>query len=84
MNLEGRFFPNIELLSVMFGSAVFVDLGRAWRHDERFRLSNFERSIGVGLRISLEKSAKTELIRADLAYGQDNAWEFSLSSGQYF
>ena len=84
MNLEGRFIPNLEIISLLFGAAIFADVGRAWEDGERFRLSGLDRSIGVGLRISFEKSTKTELVRADLAYGHRNAWELSVSSGQYF
>ena len=83
-NLENRFYPQVELLSVIFGGAVFADVGRVWRSGDPLKLSNFHSSIGAGLRISLEKSAKGELVRIDAAYGQDHSWEFSIGTGQYF
>jgi len=83
-NLENRFFPHIEFLSVIFGGAVFADVGRVWRSGEPLKVSDFHSSLGAGLRISLEKSAKSELIRIDAAYGQDHNWQFSIGTGQYF
>lgn len=83
-NLEDRFFPQVELLSIIFGGAVFADVGRVWRSGEPLKITDFHSSIGAGLRISLEKSAKSELIRVDAAYGQDHNWEFSIGTGQYF
>jgi len=83
-NLEGRIYPGIELLSVLFGGVVFLDVGRTWKTGEALKLKHFKRSVGLGLRISMERFIKTELVRIDVAYSQDNNWHFSFGSGQYF
>jgi outer membrane protein assembly factor BamA len=84
VNMELRFFPKIEILSVILGGAVFADLGRTWKQGEALAFKNYHRSIGAGLRVSLEKLSKGELVRVDLAYGQNNVWQLSIGSRQYF
>ncbi|MCP4684502.1 MAG: hypothetical protein GY867_03540, partial [bacterium] len=34
VNVEGRFYPGVELLSIKIGAAAFTDFGRAWRTGE--------------------------------------------------
>lgn len=84
INLEARFFPGLEILSLLVGPVVFADIGRTWDVDEPLRIKHFESSVGLGLRLSAEKHTRTQLIRIDLAYGQNNDWHFSFGSGQYF
>jgi hypothetical protein len=84
VNIEGRVFPGIEILSVAIGGAVFADLGRAWKTGEPVRFRQYSSSVGLGLRISLEKLTRMELIRIDAAFGQDDHWELSVGTGQYF
>lgn len=83
-NLEGRFFPGLELLSAQIGGAAFVDAGRTFTEGEPIALHHFNTSVGVGLRISFEKLDKSQLLRIDYALAQNNSWELSFSSGQYF
>jgi len=84
MNLESRFFPDLELLSVVFGAAAFVDAGRTYRTDEPFTLDGFYASAGIGLRISLERSQRNQMLRLDLNYSEKRGWRISLGTGQYF
>jgi hypothetical protein len=83
-NLETRWFPGLELLSVQFGGVLFTDLARSWKPDEATLIEDFHQTIGVGLRISLEKASNAELFRIDLSRNQDNQWEVSFGTGQYF
>jgi len=82
MNGELRYFPNIELLSLILGGATFVDMGRTWKRTGA--ADGYDFSYGLGIRISLEKLSKGELLRVDLARGQGGAWELSVASHQYF
>ena len=84
LNLEERFYPGLELLSVLIGGVVFLDIGRTWDVDKPLKIKNFEHSVGVGLRLSMERFTKGELVRIDLAMAQDNSWTLSFGSGQYF
>lgn len=83
-NLEGRLFTGLELISVGLGAVAFVDFGRAWSDGESFTLGNLESSVGVGLRLSLEKLTRSELLRIDIAFAQDDNWHLSFATGQYF
>lgn len=85
VNTELRFYPQIDLLSVIIGGAVFADFGRTWKHGESLKLLNgYHRSIGAGLRLSLEKISRGEMIRFDVAHSQDGSWQISADSHQYF
>ncbi|MCK4301460.1 MAG: hypothetical protein KAW91_01730 [candidate division Zixibacteria bacterium] len=84
LNVEGRTFPGLELLSVMIGATLFADIGRTWKSGEPFRFRDFDASVGAGLRVSFEKSSKTALFRLDVAYSERNGWQLSIGSGQYF
>ena len=84
MNLEGRLFPKLEFLSVLFGGAIFVDLGRTFEAGESLSWKGYYASVGAGLRISFERSSRTSLFRCDFAYSEYNGWQLSVSSGQFF
>ncbi|MEE8576909.1 MAG: hypothetical protein V3T31_06610, partial [candidate division Zixibacteria bacterium] len=84
INLEARFFPGLELASVMFGSVLFVDIGRAWKAGEPFDFNEFNTSFGCGLRVSLEKAAEGQILRIDIARNDLNGWQLSFGTGQYF
>ncbi len=83
-NLETRWFPGLEVLSVQFGGVLFTDLARSWKPDEATVIEDFHQTVGVGLRISLEKASNAELFRIDFSRNQDNQWEVSFGTGQYF
>ncbi len=83
-SLEGRFNPEIRVLSAVFGLAVFADAGRTWKPDESFTFKDFYFSGGIGLRFALDRSSKSRFFRIDLAYSEENNWQLSLSTGQYF
>jgi len=82
--LEGRFHPEIRLLSTLLGFALFADAGRTYKQDEDFTLNGFYFSGGLGLRFALDRSSKSRFFRLDLAYSKENSWQISLSTGQYF
>ncbi len=84
MNLEGRFFSKLELLSVKIGAAIFADVGRTWQSGEAVRFRDYDASFGAGLRLSLEKLTRAELVRIDLARTSSGKWDLSVSTGQYF
>lgn len=84
LNLESRVFLPLELLSVKVGSAVFVDLGQAWNGGDHMALNQYNFSGGIGLRLSLEKLRRGEIIRIDAVLIEGGGWEISFGSGQYF
>ncbi|MFZ5979762.1 MAG: hypothetical protein ACOYVF_03940 [Candidatus Zixiibacteriota bacterium] len=84
INLEGRFYPNIELLSVMLGGVVFTDWGQAWKAGEPLHVRDYYWDVGIGLRVSFEKATKNKIIRIDLAFNENNNWELSIETGQFF
>ncbi len=84
VSLEGRLFPDLSLLSVLFLPAVFLDGARAWKTEEKFTLRGFYFSVGMGLRVAIERSAKNRLIRIDVAYSEHNGWQLSIGTDQYF
>jgi outer membrane protein assembly factor BamA len=84
INLEGRFFTGLELLSVKIGSALFCDLGRTWVPGEKLSLDGYFVSAGAGLRFSLENLLRGEIIRADVIRTEFGDWEISFGTGQYF
>ncbi len=83
-NIEGRFFSGLEFMSVLLGTVLFIDAGQAWDSGESVKFSNFDYSIGTGLRLSMERFTRTQLVRIDLSYAQNNEWQISIGSGQYF
>jgi outer membrane protein assembly factor BamA len=84
LNLEGRFFSGLQILEVMFGGAIFADMGQSWKPNEVVKIYMPHWSYGVGLRISLEKISKNELIRLDFSRTELGKWEWSVGTGQYF
>ncbi len=82
--LESRFYPELRLLSAIIGFAIFADAGRTWKLHEDFTLRDLYFSGGVGLRFALDRSSKSQLFRIDLSYSEENKWELSLGTGQYF
>jgi hypothetical protein len=84
INLEGRVYPDVEILSVVFGGAVFVDAARSWKSHEALNLNDFSVSVGLGLRVALERFAKNRLFRIDAAYSEKNGWQLSIGTDQYF
>jgi outer membrane protein assembly factor BamA len=83
-NMEFRFFPRLEVLSVMFGGALFADVGRTWKTNEGIGLSGYHASVGAGLRISAEHAFKQDILRLDVAKAQGGHWQLSFGTGQYF
>jgi hypothetical protein len=84
VNVEGRFFPGLHILDVLLGAAAFVDIGQSWKPFETMKIYMPHSSYGVGLRVSLEKISKNELIRLDFSHTELGKWGWSVGTGQYF
>lgn len=83
-NFEGRFFTNLQILSVVLGGAVFLDAGKTWSEGESFDLRDPYTSVGLGLRLHFIRGARGRVIRMDLSYSDQNQWSISVGTGQYF
>ncbi len=83
-NIEGRFYPGLSLLDVLFGGVVFSDFGQVWKPLATMPGDRFHWNVGAGLRISLEKITKNELIRIDVAYTESHKWQSAFGTSQYF
>lgn len=84
LNLETRWFPGVDILSTLIGGVVFADFGRTWKKDEPFSLRDMQYALGAGLRISLERATRSEIIRIDCSVRKDGTVQVAFSSGQYF
>ena len=84
MNLEGRVYPNWEILNILFGGPMFVDLGRTFETGESLTWKGYYASVGAGLRVSFEHSSRTSIFRCDIAYSEYYGWQLSVSSEQFF
>ncbi|UCD93740.1 MAG: hypothetical protein JSU69_08180 [Candidatus Zixiibacteriota bacterium] len=84
INIENRIFPGIEFFSANLGAVQFVDFGRSWLRGTGLELDDLLWSVGVGLRLGLEKFSNARTMRFDLAYaGKIKEWRLSFSLGQY-
>ncbi len=84
VNIEGRFFPGINILSAIIGAAAFTDIGRAWKTGESVNFDDPVISAGAGLRLYLERFLKDKVLRFDFAYSERGRWEISVGADQYF
>lgn len=73
--LEQRFYTRLDLFKlVQVGGAVFVDLGRAWYvRDPGFKVRNdgWLRDVGLGLRLSSNRSSQGTVLHLDIAFPLD-------------
>ncbi len=83
-NLETRWYPGLDFLSALIGGVLFADFGRTWSKGESFTLNNLHYSVGAGLRISLERATRSEIIRIDCALLEDGTVQVAFGTGQYF
>lgn len=85
INLENRFFSDLEILSIGIGGAAFADIGNIWARDGRPTLDGTHYSFGAGLRFGISRSTSGEVIRLDLAYApKRKTWQISVGTGQFF
>ncbi len=85
INIENRFFSDLEIFSVGVGGAVFADIGSIWARDSRLTLSETRSAVGMGLRFGISRSTQGEVLRVDLAYAVDRkSWQLSVGTGQFF
>ena len=71
VNLEHRFFSDIEFWIFRFGSVIFFDIGTMWNEGEQLGLQRFHSSAGFGLRIENTKQVGSGIIRIDFAFNFD-------------
>jgi hypothetical protein len=84
LNAESRLFANLDILSVLFGGVIFFDAGQVWSEYRPVSDPGWHHSLGLGLRISMEKSSRSHLVRIDVASGQNGDWSLLFGTGQYF
>jgi hypothetical protein len=84
LNLESRWYLPISFFTVKVGGALFIDVGRTWKEGEPISISDFHSAPGAGLRLSFERISRGQIVRIDLARNQQNRWDFSVGTGQYF
>jgi outer membrane protein assembly factor BamA len=83
-NIENRIFPGIGFFSADLGAVQFVDFGRSWARGTGLKVGDILWSVGVGLRIGVEKFSNARTTRIDLAYaGKIKEWRLSFALGQY-
>ena len=84
INYENRLFTGVNIMSVDVGAVQFLDLGQIRNRDQGFRIGNWLWSIGLGLRLGMEKISNAELMRLDIAYAPEiRNWQISMGIGQY-
>ncbi len=83
LNTEIRLAPIVSFLSFNIGMAVFTDIGSIIHEGEDFMLSESIASVGAGFRIAFDRSSRN-VIRLDFAHTQNNGWQLSFGTGQYF
>jgi len=83
-NIECRIFPGINILSADLGAVQFFDFGKSWKYDSNLRFRDLLWSVGIGLRIGVERVSSAKMMRFDLAYaGKLKDWQISFGLGQY-
>jgi len=85
INIENRFFSDIEILTVGIGGVAFADIGSIWSRDKKPTLEETQTALGAGLRFGISRSTQGEIIRIDCAYApQRRDWQISVGTGQFF
>jgi hypothetical protein len=85
INIENRYFSDIEILSVGIGGVIFADIANIWSRESDLVLDNTQYSFGAGFRFGISRSTKGEVIRVDFAYApRRKAWQISFGTGQIF
>ena len=85
-NLEGRFFPSIEFLTIELGTIVFIDAGYAWRRPESLDFNDLRYSTGFGFRFGFLKAPGETVARWDFGFpiNQSGGMEMTFGIGQHF
>lgn len=81
MNLEDRFFTNLNILTVAIGGVVFLDAGNAWQDGETIDLQDLNYSIGFGLRLGYTKSPNSRVGRIDFGWPINRGGGFGVFIG---
>jgi outer membrane protein assembly factor BamA len=85
INVEERFFSEWEILSVGLGAVLFADIGNIWNRNTASVFSDFDTSVGTGLRFGVSRSTRGEVVRVDAAYAlRQGRWQLSVGTGQFF
>jgi len=85
-NLEGRFFPSLELMNIELGTILFVDSGYAWRRFESLDIQDLRYSTGFGFRFAFLKAPGETVARLDFGWpiNQTGGMQVTFGIGQHF
>lgn len=85
INLENRYFSDIEILSVGLGGVIFTDIGNIWSRGEKLSIDNTRTTVGAGLRFGISRSSQAEVIRIDFGYAPEKpGWRITFGTRQFF
>jgi len=80
INMEDRFFSDVNFLTVALGGVVFVDAGNVWPTGQNINFNDLNYSIGAGFRLGYTKSPDSRVGRIDFAWAL-NGGGFAVSIG---
>ncbi|MFC1564192.1 hypothetical protein ACFL6G_04605 [candidate division KSB1 bacterium] len=85
INIEDRFFSDLQILFFRVGGTVFFDIGKVWEEGMDFGDAEWHSGAGFGLRFGIPKISKG-IIRIDFAYNFDRNkfTTVSFSNGSFF
>jgi len=81
LNIENRFFTDLELLTIQLGFVGFVDIGNVWNRGKDIDLSQLNYSAGFGLRLGYTKITDAPVVRIDIGWPLNRKSGFGLSFG---
>ena len=85
VNLENRFFSDINILTIALGGVAFFDAGNVWEEHEAIKFSDLNTSIGLGIRLGYTKSPNSRVGRIDFGLPLNGrGLEISIGIGQQF
>lgn len=84
VNAEARVWTGLQPLSMPMAIVLFLDLGAVWKSDEGLQANRYVGSPGLGLRFSLERLFRNDVVRIDFGRSDDGKWSATFGLGQYF
>lgn len=85
VNVENRFYTDLEILSVGIGGVVFADIGNIWSRNTGPSWDEMQSAVGAGFRFGISRSTQGEVVRFDFAYApKRDKWQISVGTGQFF
>ncbi|MCP4631775.1 MAG: hypothetical protein GY855_02535, partial [candidate division Zixibacteria bacterium] len=84
-NFEQRYYSPIEILTVAFGTAAFIDAGKTWYEGAGYDSEGWKSNAGIGFRFGLTKSSGFKVVRMDIAKSlTENSYYISFGTEMYF